>query len=77
MMKQIYAYDKKGEILSATECEKNETYFADYNLTVKLVKAEGEQRQLDLVIPLLNRLRTLRKKLNEQEEQRNITRIVP
>ena len=44
-MKYSYAYDKKGEILSATECEKNETYFADYNLTVKLVKAEGEQRQ--------------------------------
>ena len=45
-MKYNYAYDKNGVVLSADECEKNEMYFADYDLTVKLVKAEGEQRQL-------------------------------
>ena len=44
-MKYNYAYDKNGVVLSADECEKNEMYFADYDLTVKLVKAEGEQRQ--------------------------------
>ena len=44
-MKYNYAYDKNGVVMSADECEKNEMYFADYDLTVKLVKAEGEQRQ--------------------------------
>lgn len=52
------------------------------SIILKLSKEEDEKYYLmintiDLVIPLLNRLRTLRKKLNEQEEQRNITRIVP
>lgn len=44
-MKYRYAYDENRLILSVEECEKNKTYFADYDLSVKLVKAEGDQRQ--------------------------------
>ena len=44
-MKYLYAFDENREVIEAFQCVKNKIYFANYDLSIKLVKAEGEQRQ--------------------------------